>query len=456
MDCQSAFNLSELTLPLTSCHFESVLKQPNTAVSLQDLMHAPTKVEPLLDALSLDQIHMLEQTLRKVKKRKTRQEEATQPNVPKKKKTHGPPSRQVAGPPAVEMRDGVEWVTFMYSHNRVVQQYAIRTDIDNICVDNIDAAFRQENCVYPRANVPRQHYQGNRWDYETQCNVLGWKLSWMNRDLAGKRGLLQRAVDSYRNRNPTMRSRRVTRQAKLMDGTRKPRTQRPEAASTLTMTDDSHNHFQLNMAMDQVDIKEMNESFRLTNALYPQSVTPTITDDRSQEEHLCNILGWKLAWLNPKLVNNPVLLQKALDLYQGRSDHLSPVLSCSSGTTESLDFEDCFSLNDDELFHSPTQSASPVSECKSISIPYDDFCDKSSTTTNLSSPSLPTPHTSPALVIPSNRDTFDIFESLFCDNMMPLVDPQPELPSSTVDYEGFDQDLLFKMEQNADDLFNFL
>ncbi|KAI8068251.1 hypothetical protein BC940DRAFT_333007 [Gongronella butleri] len=486
MDIQSFHSMdtsstSTFGLPMASCNFDSVLIQRTDAtVSLHDLVHTPTKVEPLLDSLSLDQLHSLEQTLRKIKKRKARQEEANaqESSTPcnKKKKTNGPPSRAVAGPPRVEIRDGIEWVSFVYSHNRIINQYEIRTDIDNICVEDIDPSFRDENCVYPRAHVPRAAYQGNRWDYETQCNVLGWKLSWLNRDLVGKRGLIQRAVDSYRNRNPTMRSRRVTRQAKLLDGqTRKPEQQQQQQemqnndtnvlpkgkVAAATMHDDDQVAFQLNLALDQVDMDEMSESFRLTNALYPERVHQ-VADD---EEYLTNVLGWKLAWLNPKLVNNPVLLQQALDVYN--SSNQSPSMSCSSGTTESLDFEDCFSLQDDELFQgitSPSTSdhSSTSSTNKSISIPYsDDFCDQASTTTHSttsSSPSmLPTPHTSPAMVIPSScMDTFDIFESLLNDaTVMPMVDPQPEVPSTVgLQYEGFDQDLLFKMEQNAD-LFNF-
>ena len=42
--------------------------------------------------------------------------------------------------------------------------------------------------------------------------------------LAGKRGLIQRAVDSYRNRTPESRSRRVLRQQKLQEGVLRRRT----------------------------------------------------------------------------------------------------------------------------------------------------------------------------------------------------------------------------------------
>lgn len=46
-----------------------------------------------------------------------------------------------------EVRDGVEWVSFVYSHNRTLKRYSIRTDIENVCVDAMDEKFKQDNCV---------------------------------------------------------------------------------------------------------------------------------------------------------------------------------------------------------------------------------------------------------------------------------------------------------------------
>jgi hypothetical protein len=52
-------------------------------------------------------------------------------------------------------------------------------------------------------------------------------------EIAGKRGLIQRAVDSYRNRYPSMRSRRVARQEKLLKGTLRKRKQSPVSGDDL-------------------------------------------------------------------------------------------------------------------------------------------------------------------------------------------------------------------------------
>ncbi|KAI8329074.1 hypothetical protein BC941DRAFT_463825 [Chlamydoabsidia padenii] len=122
--------------------------------------------------------------------------------------------------PIAHLVDGIEHITFLYSHDRLIKEYTVRTDVNNLDLDDVPMDFRLQNAIYPRANVEREEYDGNRWNYETSCNELGWKLCWLNRDqLFGKRGLIQRAVDSYRNRHADLRSRRVTRQEKLANGT---------------------------------------------------------------------------------------------------------------------------------------------------------------------------------------------------------------------------------------------
>jgi hypothetical protein len=122
--------------------------------------------------------------------------------------------------PISRIIDGIEHITFLYSHDRLVKEYTLRTDVSSVCLEDISVSFRVQNAIYPRANVSRDDYDGNRWEYETSCNKLGWELCWLNQEqLCGRRGLIQRAVDSYRNRHAEMRSRRVTRQEKVANGT---------------------------------------------------------------------------------------------------------------------------------------------------------------------------------------------------------------------------------------------
>ncbi|KAL8872090.1 MAG: hypothetical protein Q9174_002220 [Haloplaca sp. 1 TL-2023] len=112
---------------------------------------------------------------------------------------------------------GVQWIAFEYSRDRVKMEYRIRCDVESVNVDSLAADFKTENCVYPRACGAKDTYRGNRLNYETECNTVGWALAELNPCLRGKRGLIQRAVDSWRNSNqdPRLRSRRVRRQAKI-------------------------------------------------------------------------------------------------------------------------------------------------------------------------------------------------------------------------------------------------
>ncbi|KAL0140062.1 hypothetical protein V8B55DRAFT_1503808 [Mucor lusitanicus] len=136
--------------------------------------------------------------------------------------------------PVSKIIDGIEYITFLYSHDRLVKEYTVRTDVDNVNIDDITMDFRIQNAIYPRANVDKSEYDGNRWDYETTCNQLGWKLCWLNKDqLFGRRGLIQRAVDSYRNRHAEMRSRRVTRQEKVANGTLRKRRSKKSLTSNM-------------------------------------------------------------------------------------------------------------------------------------------------------------------------------------------------------------------------------
>ncbi|KAG9242993.1 hypothetical protein BJ878DRAFT_424674 [Calycina marina] len=113
--------------------------------------------------------------------------------------------------------NGVQWIAFEYSRDRVKMEYTIRCDVESVNVDTLSQEFKTENCVYPRACCNKDQYRGNRLVYETECNTVGWALAELNPCLRGKRGLIQRAVDSWRNSNqdPRLRSRRVRRMAKI-------------------------------------------------------------------------------------------------------------------------------------------------------------------------------------------------------------------------------------------------
>ena len=109
-----------------------------------------------------------------------------------------------------EGANGVQWLAFEYSQDGVKMEYTIRCDTESVDVDSLDQDFKTENCVYPQSFVSGDKYS---FVYETECNALGWALAELNPALRGKQGLIQRAVDSWRNssKDPSLRSRRIRR-----------------------------------------------------------------------------------------------------------------------------------------------------------------------------------------------------------------------------------------------------
>jgi hypothetical protein len=171
-----------------------------TTLLLQDLISAPTKAECILECLTADQIIMIENTISRVKRRKmesqlpspvasppttSKEDDIVKENspsataianalaaamvsaalqVPTTTKSNGNativPSKTVTNPtttapttpvtsndPIAEVKDGIEWVSFVYSHNRTLKRYSIRTDIQNVALDVVDDKFKAENCV---------------------------------------------------------------------------------------------------------------------------------------------------------------------------------------------------------------------------------------------------------------------------------------------------------------------
>lgn len=300
--------------------------------------------------LSPAQLIQLEKKVQKAKgsgggtkKRRLSDSLAEQQRVERPRPTGGQYMNLPASTPQVEYRDGIEWLIFTYSTKGHIQEYHIRADIDDIGPDEIPDEFKADNCVYPRALVPREAYIGNRWEYETAVNEIAWKLCWRNPGvLSAKRGLIQRAVDSYRNRTPENRSRRVMRQEKIhqnspfakraavMDGAATmgmaptPLIRVP-GPKTLTLQcsdkDGETSKIKIRVDIEGVDLSQVDDDFRSSNAIFPQALVggPGYTNERWEYENACNELGWKLAWLNSaKLAGKRSLLHKAVEAYQSR------------------------------------------------------------------------------------------------------------------------------------------
>lgn len=170
--------------------------------------------------------------------------------------------------------------------------------------------------------MQKDQYNGNRWAYETECNILGWKLAWLNQEeIAGKRGLIQRAVDSYRNRYPSMRSRRVARQEKLMNGTlRKRKSRQIEPLPKTIMMDEQGQRIRIKINLDAVALDDISDEFRKANCPFPRAIhAPANGSIRWIEESRCNEIAWKLV--------------KNENTFIGKSKSNDPL--CTTGVVES-------------------------------------------------------------------------------------------------------------------------
>ncbi|KAI8381348.1 uncharacterized protein BYT42DRAFT_545250 [Radiomyces spectabilis] len=333
----SSTSVATSTNRTPSCELSAMIDDTTT----QNLWtSAATQVaKALADAISSSASHLMQMPVLK-------QDASDDAKPPSSNARNSSTAPELSHEPFTEIREGVEWVSFVYSHHRTLRRYRIRTDLDEVDIHLLDENFKKENCVYPRANLPRETYRGNRWAYETECNILGWKLAWLNKEeLAGKRGLIQRAVDSYRNRYPSMRSRRVARQEKLLKGTLRKRKQREEDEHVLsgknskqcivpssddrqpkTITIEDHatgNKCRIRISIETVSLNAIDMAFRKNNCVFPRAISisssSTSVPQRRLDEAKCNEIGWKLAWLNPRqLANKKNLLQHVLDTYRNQ------------------------------------------------------------------------------------------------------------------------------------------
>jgi len=197
-------------------------------------------------------------------------------------------------------------------------------------LEDVDESFRRDNCLYPRANCTEDKYKGNRWSYENECNSLGWKLSWLNQEeIGGRRGLLQRAVDSYRNRDPMLRSRRVVRNEKIMNGTLRKRVTRDgelcdgisdvstkrqkgiaKQLTLETFEKGVSNKIRIRVDVEAVDLTKISEEFKKNNCIFPKANVQKneYQGNRYEFESACNELGWKLVSENLFFLHETLLL----------------------------------------------------------------------------------------------------------------------------------------------------
>jgi hypothetical protein len=142
------------------------------------------------------------------------------PNILRSQQTQRGPIPATRPERTVDPKTGDEILSFSYSWETVVTIFVVKYPFQGVDTQTLPEDFLRTNCVYPRAMAPPHEYSGKRGKYERDCNIIGWTLAWFNPKIRGHRGIIQRAVDSWRNTRPdkTMRSRKARREGKESKG----------------------------------------------------------------------------------------------------------------------------------------------------------------------------------------------------------------------------------------------
>lgn len=129
-------------------------------------------------------------------------------------KTPGPgkasPVRKLTG------EDGLISIYFEYLEKGVPKPWTLRCDIDEVDDCQLSPDFKEKNATYPEAYKQwkeRQQLSHNgaaseessgpgkypRYRHDKICNEIGWRLAFKNPQIQGNKGVIQRAVGSFRN-----------------------------------------------------------------------------------------------------------------------------------------------------------------------------------------------------------------------------------------------------------------
>ncbi|KAI5168195.1 hypothetical protein NEIG_01130 [Nematocida sp. ERTm5] len=217
-------------------------------------------------------------------------------------------------------------------------EFSIKYDIENVDIDKMTEKFKMDNSVYPRANVQQERYLGNRWEYETEVNKLAWKLTALNPTLLyGKKGIVQRAVDSFRNLHRSTSSRRVVRMKKMNEGTLRKRqpensTVNSPSAVSITWTQKGiSKRCKVRIDIETIDYDKIDSDFKLKYSVFSGEF-----DDQSfglgkwENMNEDNVLAVKLAFLNVdntafwnavKATDKVTILRKAVESYKTKKNY---------------------------------------------------------------------------------------------------------------------------------------
>ncbi|ADM11077.1 uncharacterized protein Eint_020780 [Encephalitozoon intestinalis ATCC 50506] len=286
-----------------------------------------------------------------------------------------------ASPPYVRFVDGEERLCFKYvtkvsesardampKTDLEDNEFCVRFDLDSVDISKLNEKFKADNCVYPRANLPYEMYTGNRWGFETECNRLAWQFVSLNPVLLyGKKGLIQRAVDSYRTINKQSRNKRIVKEDRFPSDIEK-RKHVSGAPSTITIQ--WTNRGILKKCKIQVNIENINygkidDEFKSRFSVFMDDFDDKSFGKSKWESHnVDNELAVKIAFLNVentsfwnaiKALDKTTVLKKAIEAYKQKrdeyassdddtemSDVIASALGSSLGNSKSCNVENFY------------------------------------------------------------------------------------------------------------------
>ncbi|ORD94565.1 hypothetical protein ECANGB1_466 [Enterospora canceri] len=245
------------------------------------------------------------------KKKEKKKRKADEPRKISNRKIVNLPASQ----PYVKMVDGEERLAFKYNtklSESVMSsmpkdtvdenEFCVRFDLDSVDITKLNEKFKADNCVYPRANVPYERYSGNRWNYETECNKLACKFVSLNPVLLyGKKGLIQRAVDSYRNICKTSKGSKYFKDEVFSGDIERRRLHAniPQAGHIEYAIRGIQKKCKIHLNIDHVDPRELPAEFVAKYSVMPEEYEP---DDFGKEvyeyKNKENGLAVRLAYVN--------------------------------------------------------------------------------------------------------------------------------------------------------------
>jgi hypothetical protein len=212
-------------------------------------------------------------------------------------------------------------------------EFCVRFDLESVDISKLNEKFKADNCVYPRANLPYEMYVGNRWEYETECNRLAWQFVSLNPVLLyGKKGLIQRAVDSYRNINKQSRTGRVVKEEKFPgDFDKRRHVMSAPTSVTIQWTNKGiPKKCKVQVNIDNISYERIDDDFKAKFSVFMDDFDDTsFGRGRWVSQNEDNELAVKIAFLNVentsfwnaiKALDRTTVLKKAIEAYKQKKD----------------------------------------------------------------------------------------------------------------------------------------